>query len=185
MKQTRSTAKQSSTPDLFLNRAISIDPGYNTGIAYWNGTRWPETFEVSDEFGKYDFINRAHLTCQEFESVICTFDIQIAVIESIELWSGSAVSHAATSRKSGNTFETSMLIGMYVKCLMDRNVGKIILKTPSQWKGQLDKDKTAYRVNKLNGTTYADDHITDAVGLGFAAVGLIDHRINFTKELGL
>jgi hypothetical protein len=96
------------------------------------------------------------------------------VLETPTLWSGSAVSHASATGKGGETgdlFKLAYLVGQ-LGYLSEQITGNLpILVMPHEWKGQLPKELVLKRLAAFGIT--ARDHEGDAIGMGFAAQGLL------------
>ena len=153
-----------------LVSCVTIDPGKNTGIAFWGGTFFPSTSTIN-----YKDVIRANLSeyieymtdsLHDLLSAHNTF-YNFIQIEGVVVWDSSAKSMASATR--GDLITLSYLVGAYI-VVAQEFTKEVRIKTATQWKGQLSKEGTAARVKRINKHTYENDHVTDAVAMGFANV---------------
>lgn len=148
---------------------ITIDPGFNTAIAFWENKELKEVVLI-----KADKKRDVDKMLKEFRKIDFT-GYTMCFIEGVQEY-GFGISLTAAVR--GDLNKLSMLIGRYTEYLSSIGLQvKILL--PRQWKGQLPKQAVAERVKKIIGRTFKTHHEYDAVGIGLAVQGLIDHRIKF------
>ena len=154
---------------------LTIDPGINTGIAHWktHNDKNPDVYEircktnVSIEKRLLDIhveFNTLLYSIEEINSTVSCY------IESVEYWEQNLISRTAATR--GNLSFLAYIIGVYSSVCFQHEV-EVYLLPARQWKGQMDKDVTAERIRRVNGITYKNSHITDAVGIGFALQGVL------------
>jgi len=154
-----------------IANCVTIDVGKNTGLSFWDGTFFPSTETVTYK-GKikgneskyieymtdsvYDLLRASIKTNYDF--------IQI---EGVEVWETSSKSMASATR--GDLIRLAYLVGAYI-LVAQKFTRKVIVKTAPEWKSQLSKEATVARVKRINGLTYENEHVTDAVAMGFANV---------------
>ena len=155
-------------------RMISIDPGFNTGWAYWER-------KTLIDFGSFNSVYAPHKDqYQFFPDMFRTFKFELfkslklrpttVVIEKVNLWGGSMKSMA--SAKRGDLFQLAYLIGGYYQiCSMKKFIFNIQLISVNEWKGQMPKIVVANRIRNKLGITLPNDHISDAVGIGLSILG--------------
>jgi len=166
---------------LYLDKYLTVDGGWNTGLAFWTGTLHPETKEIKllpeirrrNGQGKklrYMWSNFENLLVKYEKEKLC---LDSCIIEGIELWEGSLKS--MTSAKRGDIFTLALLIGGYGRICHEYGLAlKYIL--PSEWKGQLDDASVKYITHLINGEKYSSSHITDAVGIGLNEMGIFKRK---------
>lgn len=109
---------------------------------------------------------------EQFEYLVNTGIVKTVYLEGTQAYS-SSVSIAAI--KKGSLFELSYLVGRYEQICADNNVDCKIINAP-EWKGQMTKEATAAKIKILNGIIYSSDHITDAVGMGFGIMNMLQWK---------
>ena len=164
-------------PELY--KCVTIDVGKHTGIAIWNGTFFPEVHTIN--YGKkikgnielyletmskyvYPLLNHYSFLCYQ---KLSSDKLSFIQIEGTELWEKS--SKSLTSATRGDLFTVSYLVGVYFQIAL-QFTDDIRISTARQWKKQLSKEGTAARIKRINGMTYKNEHIADAVAMGFANV---------------
>ena len=154
---------------------VTIDVGKNTALAFWDGTFFPSIQEI-----KYS--GRVKGKPERYIEIMTNslYDLldgyrkwfTFIQIEGVGLWEKS--SRSLTSASRGDLFTVAYLVGAYTVVAQEFSIDVRIVNAP-QWKGQLTKEGTAARVKRINGKTYKNDHITDAVAMGFSNVKEIWH----------
>lgn len=159
------------------DKVLTVDTGLTTAWAFWNGTVFPQVdyFTCPKNLNQIDRI-KYMLTC--FEAKIALLSPVKIILEMVEFWEGSDKSRMATVR--GDTFTLALLIGAYVAKAIEYKIN-VELLTAREWKGQLSKEATAWRVAHINGQFYINEHITDAVAMGLSR----DEEIWHLKKLYL
>ena len=148
-----------------LNNTITVDPGLNTGIAIWRETDTPEVKEIICPARIKIWTARLNYMWCMFKKIIENKSLLCCYIEGTAYYEENEVSRQALKR--GDLFHLiGVSYGYAALCSAYGIDFEFIL--PSQWKGQMSKQATADRVFQLNGRRYSSDHITDAVGIGFA-----------------
>jgi hypothetical protein len=158
---------------------LTIDPGINTGIAHFktHDDKWPDVYEIrageklgiEERLCDVSFKFDTMLSKINFNYKIKT-TISSCYIESVEYWEQNLVSR--TSAVRGNLSFLAYIVGVYSSVCFQHGI-EVHLLPARQWKGQMDKDVTAERIRRINGITYKNSHITDAVGIGFALQGVL------------
>jgi hypothetical protein len=164
-----------------LNKILTIDPGWNTGIAYWIGTLEPLTQIIREPLK----VKQTKLEAKRLKFMFIRFnkfldvwpDIKKVYIEGTQLWVSSIKSMASVQR--GNLFSLAYLVGGYSAICVARNIeveiiypsGKITA-TRKIWKGQLNSLQLARRIQRINGKAYPE-HIREAVGIGFSVMNIL------------
>lgn len=175
-----------------ISSALFVDPGLGgTGWAYF-----PTFVTKTDKMNVIPPIStgvikippreyegswtmHAALVAAAFQGVLTSHTPHVVVLEQPELWSGSAMSHAATTAgakgEPGDLFKLTYLIGQF-GLLTKQVLGSLpILVHPYEWKGQLSKELVIARITALSlGLAVGPkDHEADAIGMGIAAQGLL------------
>ncbi len=163
-----------------LNRTLTVDPGFNTGIAYWVGDKHPIT-QLIREPAKRKVIKiepqRLAYMFRKFEAILKVYsdNVDVCYIEGVQLWGYDLKSMA--SAKRGDLFALAYLVGGYT-AICQRNSIDVKLIYPAgnkkkeqvAWKGQLNARMLARRLFRINDTVYPE-HIREAVGMGFSVLG--------------
>lgn len=165
-----------------LNNVITVDPGWNTGIAYWTGDYKPMT-RIIVEPSRRKIIKiepiRLKYMFTNFRQIVGSLP-QVpdeCYIEGVEMWSGNVRSLTAAQR--GNLFALAYIVGGYINvcqkaCMSVKLVYPRGNKAKGQvmWKGQLNTEKLIKRIKRINGMTYPE-HVREAVGIGFSVMGIL------------
>lgn len=165
-----------------LSRCLTVDPGWNTGIAYWVGDLDPIT-QIIREPPKRRKIRveprRLAYMFRKFENIVRVYndEVDACYIEGAQLWGYNVKS--MTSAKKGDLFALAYLIGGYVAICQRNGLDvNIIYPTADKkreregWKGQLDAKKLAARIYRVNKKTYPE-HVREAVGIGMSVMGIL------------
>jgi len=149
---------------MILNNVLTVDTGLTTAWARWSGTMFPEVgqFVCSKRLTQME---RITFMIRSFEATLYHCNPIKVILEMVELWEGSDKSRMSAVR--GDTFNLALLIGAYTATAISRGID-VELLTAREWKGQLSKEATAWRVKQINGEVYRSEHITDAVAMGFS-----------------
>ncbi len=150
----------------------TLDPGIHaTGWAGWrwldrmgNAAEEPDYFGVNKIPQKIKFEDSCRRQCAWLRGHLAQLKTRHVVIEFPELWSGSAVSHAAATR--GDLFKLTFLVGRYAEVCEQRGA-TCTLVTPMEWKGQMPKEVIDRRIKIAIEQEYPE-HASDAVGIGLA-----------------
>jgi hypothetical protein len=149
---------------MILTDTLTVDTGLTTAWAHWTGTAFPKVGQCVCS-SVLPPIERFKFMLARFDAVLASLQPKKVILEMVELWEGSVKSHMATVR--GDTFTLALLIGGYMTKIVERDIS-VELLSAREWKGQLTKEATAFRVKMINGMIYMTDHITDAVAMGFS-----------------
>lgn len=109
------------------------------------------------------WLAKYHVILNQVSELIHSILPDELVLEYPEYWEGTQ-GHSA--RESGSLFKLTFLCGGIVATA--RDISKVTLVTPSNWKGQLKKDKVRKRLMKVFPKIVDDDldhNIMDAVGI--------------------
>lgn len=146
---------------------LAIDPGtQTTGYAILRQDMTLKYFGMIQSKYK-NWVLRSQEILDKLSLIIQKEKIHKAYIEMPEYWQ-SAVGLAA--RESGSTQKLSFLIGGMHYLISKKT--KVILVTPSQWKGQMSKEIVRNRLikhytDKQEQFKSLDHNIIDAIGIGF------------------
>ena len=153
-----------------LDRVLTVDPGDYTACAYWEGNDNPLIFTLKPTQDDLKQSHEFQLMGQwrRFRAVLSEVKPRNVYIESVSVWSGNLKSQTAAIR--GNLMKLSYLIGGYCAMCMEHQAPFTLISV-QEWKGQLSKDAVKSRVKRCNGRRYSNDHIVDAVGIGFSIMG--------------
>jgi len=157
---------------------ISVDPGWNTGLAYWVGDNEPLTHLIKEppKLKKNRIeVDRMQFMFERFRAYLKVRFVKRVLIEGVEMWQGSTKSMTAAAR--GDLFALSYLVGGYSAIAMRMGFEVSLVyarggKGHETWKGQLTPEALALRIDRLNGQTYPE-HIREAVGIGFHKLGVL------------
>lgn len=164
-----------------LLNVVTVDPGWNTGLAYWAGDNTPIVSIIKEPPRRKKIrieVPRLNFMFEKFEAYIYPkLPLDLVVIEGVEMWMGSTKSMTAAAR--GNLFALAYLVGGYtsicskmgvtVKYVYARGDKK---QNKEPWKGQMSADVLEKRIYKINKTIYKE-HIREAVGIGFHCMGIL------------
>ena len=166
----------------YLKRCLTVDPGWNTGIAYWTGDAEP-IIHLIKEPTKQKKIKiepiRLNYMFTKFEGLLKVYRTELdhVYIEGVQLWSMNAKSLTAGQR--GDLFALAYLVGGYISICHRHGLNVRLVypvtdnkKERTGWKGQLDGKKLALRIQRVNGKTYPE-HIREAVGIGLSIAGIL------------
>lgn len=164
----------------YLNKVLTVDPGYNTGLALWRGDLFPVTSILKTTKDKtYDKIKDLSNLFDKF-LIIYDKNIDTVIIEGVNLWGGSFKSQASTMK--GYTFNLAYLIGAYITRVQDLCINlKIVYVSNTTvdkikyvgWKQQLSSKALKERIKRINGVEKYPEHIQEAVGIGLNEMDLL------------
>jgi len=165
-----------------LKYLISIDPGLSgTGVVHWIDRQpifaqvmKPVMRDVREQLkgGESDLIPRARDIAQNFLLAADGFNLVDTTVV-IEFPEYQASAERAMGWKTGSLQRLTMFIGVLIGMMPNR--WRIILVTPSGWKGQLPKDVVQRRMTNKYGAVKmiglkVKTHAWDAVGIGHWAL---------------
>ncbi len=149
------------------NGLATVDVGLTMGVAVWRGDPYPFTKEIKISKNAKSLRDRLEDGAERFERFLSVNQaVNEVLIEGAEVFDSLK---SMTAAKRGDVLWLAYLAGTLhrVATFYATDVDIIPAK---KWKGQLGKEGTALRVERINGLRYASDHVTDAVGMGFAQV---------------
>lgn len=160
----------------FLKSTITVDPGWNSGWANWEGTLHPQTGlivapEMEDECERIMFMY------EKIKKVFSKYKPRTVYVEGTQFWAGSLKSEM--SWKTEDNIYLSYLIGSYIIAARTLGIDAAII-TAVQWKGQATDDQIRMRVARRNAMEYVDfyganwPHVTDAVAMGMSIMGILN-----------
>lgn len=158
-------------PNYKVDNAVTVDIGRTTAWACWRKDQLWSCEVIRAPKGKQNVEDYLKVMGAAFEHSLWRIrPVKRVYLEGVELWEGSLMS--LTSAKRGDLMTLSYLLGVYAKTAFSRGAEVIII--PARvWKGQLTKIATAERVRRLHGQVYENDHITDAVAMGYSIMGVL------------
>jgi hypothetical protein len=159
---------------ILLDQVLTVDPGYNTGWAYWKEgsviqtglIRAPVRADCKTIVERLDLIwSTFALDC--FEPPLAP---RRAIIESVELWGGSAKSQMSAQR--GDLMSLSYCVGGLMEICLREHI-KVSLVPALKWKGQLPNSALKLRIKRAIDMEFPSEHIDCAVGIGLAEMGML------------
>jgi len=149
----------------YLYKTLTVDPGLNTGVAYWDGGRQPEWIKV-ERTTTSDLDELA----DKFDLIFIRNEILKVTIENVSLWAGSLKS--LTAVKSGALFTLARLIGRYEQVCANYDVATDLVD-PRKWKGQLTNEALRGWIRDKIDLDIENEHVLCAVGIGLFKMGVI------------
>lgn len=158
----------------YPENTFTIDPGDNTGWAYWNGTDKPISGSFTFPNGIKDRTEQISALAYTFHKLILVTltsgkKIEEIVIEEVALWEGSL--NSMTSAKRGTLFKLAYTVGAYIDRAGMNNIPVKLVK-PQSWKGQLDDEAVLLRVQLITGIECSNFHQSSAIGIGLNEAGI-------------
>lgn len=155
-----------------LDNVLTIDPGVNTGWAYWRDGKPFVTgvFRVKRSRRVQSQPEMITYLCEQLRSIVYSLQMKIdkVYIEAVYF----ADTHISqTAARSGSLTLLAMIVGAYVASLTLYEY-PIELVQPRAWKGQLTDEAITARVMRRLGKTYRM-HEREAVALGLAMGGCL------------
>jgi hypothetical protein len=160
--------------DLIGKNVLFIDPGITgTGLAFFQPLVAHKPTKTYSRAGKGyggDWQHQSHMLAGWLEECLWNSKNVRAPSVVIEFprTFGSAKSYAATV--DGSLSKLVYLIGLYSAVVWKVTWRQSILLDPCEWKGQLPKKVVDGRIESAGWGTY-HNHVSDAVGMGLAAIG--------------
>lgn len=156
-----------------MSTLLSIDPGMNTGWAFWDSGRLVDygVIKLKHQSLEVDLIHAS----MAYSTIFTTWKPERVAIEYPGIWGGSTVSMA--SAFSGDLIKLAAMVGCYVSISMEASIRLI---PPNKWMGQLNKEAVAIRVTRATGLEIKSSHINDAIGIGLFLYNKL-HVQNITK----
>lgn len=151
----------------WLDNTITIDPGWNTGVAKWHDTKVPELITLTTRYkdGSAFTKLRDMLNRFDFQATGWRVDgIKTMYIEGVQYFTGSKVGMAAAGR--GDLSYLAYLVGGYVQIAMFHGINVLPPLNPSTWKGQLTLKAIQNLVHRVNNIHCPNEHTYHAVAMG-------------------
>lgn len=139
-------------PPRFRGKWITVDPGINLAFALWESKEIKETLYYTNALDR-------------FKAPVPSGAV---LIESVELFGGSAVSYASAAR--GDLFRLAFQIGALIHYFREFG-SEVYLVSPRTWKGQLNYKQLRHVLKHKFLYEAKNDHEASAVGLGLWAMG--------------
>lgn len=163
----------------YLRNVLTVDTGDNTAIAHWKGHKFPIVTEINCPVWKIKEQNeQLKYMWMQFSIMLKTMLMSDSVckvyLEGTNIYRSSLKSMTAATR--GNLTKLDYLIGGYANVCCQLDIDFEII-TAQQWKGQMSKPATEAKVFLLNGKYYNSEHATDAVGMGFGIMKMLNWRV--------
>lgn len=148
-----------------INGILTVDPGMNTGWAFWSGlaTRPIEYGQITARH-KGLTEDLAFLFQRFGELRKAEWNFQRVVIEYPGLWGSSAASMASAA--SGDLIKLAAVVGGYAAIAVRDWTAEITLISPYLWMKQMSKDAVKLRVQRATGIEERSSHVNDAIGIG-------------------
>lgn len=146
---------------------LTVDPGWNTGWAYWENSKKVQTGQIQFLKSSDDLMMNFKELFNRFEEIL---DIipglpTLVIIESVELWGSSTKSYASTA--TGSLFKLAYLIGGYTSICI--TYGLPVKYLPfREWGGQLSPNAVRKWVQRVLQREFSSQHIYDAVAMGLS-----------------
>ena len=149
---------------------ISIDPGFNTGVAIWEKEKLiGSSLLVAPDNTNMDLPERIEYLLTLLTEIYDRNPPEAIIIEGVYLF-GDAL-RSITSARRGDLFKLAYVVGAYM-CLSFGYTSVIIIKEAREWKGQLPDAVVMKRIKKLYPKCSFSIHEADAIGIGLNYLGL-------------
>jgi len=150
----------------WLDDALTVDPGFDTGWAYWIGLPTPVTGffsapKVSDTAVKIGAL------ADNFRKILAAKNPRRVFIE--DQWFSEFSLNSMTSVKSGAFKKLTWVVGGYIVVCSEFNIVPELI-APIRWKGNMNDAAVRARVKLITGDEFSNSHICDAVGIGLYIV---------------
>ena len=161
-----------------LDKTVTLDPGYDSGLALWLGDYNP-IYSIISTDRDWPLIEKIYDLSIQFAIYLQTYKPERLIIEGVNLWGSSAASFAGTQK--GYTFNLAYIVGGFIVKARDANMDvKIVYVMDTEidnikyrgWKGNLDSKALRKRIERINGQVYPE-HAQEAVGIGFSEMGIL------------
>jgi hypothetical protein len=160
--------------DFYAHRFVTVDVGYNTGVAVTDRDRIEDTFILREKAVDKKrelttrLLNMGSAFGKLLESLITPYNtIDLVLVEGVQIYASSESSMASAS--SGDLVGLSYLVGIYAQHASARGIEtRIVL--PRQWKGSMGKAIVKNRIKRATDLDY-QEHVADAVGISLSFRG--------------
>lgn len=156
-----------------FTRVLTVDPGWNTGWAFFQGDLDPihNEIKLDRSIPNFDKEGRLGNMFYQFGWMVEELQPKTVYIEDTDFRPGSLVSEV--SHRRGDIHTLSNLIGCYFAACINKSIECLLL--PARiWKGNMDDQAVRARVYSITGRYYPSPHITDAVGIGLSRMGIFN-----------
>lgn len=162
-----------------LNNVTTVDPGYRTGLAHWVNSYYPNTYLLYT-LKKDSVLEKIYDISLQWEKYLQDVKPSLVIIEGVCFWNSSIISQVSTIK--GDIFNLAYLIGSLITKAKDKGIKvKLVYAIDTKinnvvykgWKGQLDNKALQKRITRINGVKKYPQHIREAVGIGFAEMGIL------------
>lgn len=144
---------------------LTVDPGMNTGWAFWSGFSVRPTEYGQVTVHHQNLSNDLTDLFRKFEALRkFNWRIQRVALEYPGAWAGSATS--AASVFSGDLIKLAALVGGYAAIASRVWGAEVSLIPPHVWMKSMSKDAVKFRVQRATGIDVKSSHINDAIGIG-------------------
>jgi hypothetical protein len=133
----------------------TIDPGDNTAVVDWERGRIGSPFTY-----RHSLLTFSGIAVHKYTKII---------IENVELFGGSSISHASAVK--GDLFKLSMEIGALISDFRKKDC-TVYLVNPRTWKGQLNYKQLRFILKEKFNIVVKNDHEASAIGIGLWAKGI-------------
>jgi len=152
---------------------LTIDPGDNTGLSFWNEQGEivsTDFFCLKAKQKSLSTPDKIRLLCTMFKAAIEDKHIDCVIIEGVSLWGQSTKSQTAALR--GDTFRLAYLVGAYINVLHEYStMVDVMLVDVREWKGSLPTDVLIREVTNFVGYAPKNEHVACAIGIGMHHLG--------------
>lgn len=151
---------------------MSVDPGINTGLCFWDSTlkriRQLAFIQEFTPFSRSEYPARIGYLTSELKAYMQEVKPTFMVMESTAFWETSHKSRVCA--RSGSLQFLSMILGSYIEAAHSFGIG-VTLVSPVEWKGQLTDRLIKWRAARIIPASlqgyYTDNiHVCCAVGIG-------------------
>jgi hypothetical protein len=151
---------------------LSIDPGLNTGLSFWQNDHLLKNQFFSFKGKTKNIPERIFwLSAALNNHIIADLKkIDLVIIEGVSLWGNSTKSQVAA--RSGATFLLAYLVGAYIQVFQNLKPEMIIeLVDVRTWKGNLSEKVMFSEVEQLTGVKPQNEHVACSMGIGLWKIG--------------
>lgn len=145
---------------------VSVDPGFNTAVAYWAGDELVSTVIFRAPQGLTTMERLAYLFTKFTEALEGDDNMETVYIEGVRSFQ-SARSWASSTR--GNLATLAYIVGGYIHICQAFEL-KVAVINP-KWKGQLTDHALEQRIKRAGIDLPLREHEREAIGLGLSVAG--------------
>ena len=146
---------------------MTIDPGFNTGVAIWKKKKLIELAlikDVKDVNIKRDIGCRVNYMKDKLYEFLDIYNPQLVIVEGVYLFGDAPRSKAASRR--GDLFKLAYITGAYT-AIAGNYTDLVLIQEAREWKGQLPDAVVKARVTEFFPQyTERTQHELDALGIG-------------------